>query len=79
VQGRVESSWKKDDAGFEFILRIPANASATVYLPGQSVERATESGRPIAHAEGVRFLRQEGPTLVLEVASGQYTFRVPQT
>jgi hypothetical protein len=77
VQGRVESSWKKDDAGFELTLRIPANASATVYLPGQSVERATESGRPIAHAEGVRFLRQEGPTLVLEVASGKYTLRVP--
>jgi hypothetical protein len=78
VRGRVESNWKKDGAGFELVLRIPANTSATVYLPGHSGEHVTESGRPISHAEGVRFLRQEGSTLVLEVASGQYTFRVPQ-
>jgi hypothetical protein len=78
VRGRVESNWKKDDVGFELTLRIPANASATVYLPGRSAEHVTESGRPISHAEGVRFLRQEGSNLVLEVASGQYTFRVPQ-
>jgi hypothetical protein len=78
VQGRVESNWKKDDASFELTLRIPANASATVYLPGHAGEHVTESGRPISHAEGVRFLRQEGSTLVLEVASGQYIFRVPQ-
>ena len=76
LQGRVESNWKKDAAGFELTLRIPANASATVYLPGHSSERVTESGRPISHSQGVRVLRQEGSTLVLEVASGQYTFRV---
>jgi hypothetical protein len=78
IQGRVESNWKKDDVGFELTLRIPANASATVYLPSHPVKHVTESGWPISHAEGVRFLRQEGSTLVLEVASGQYTFRVPQ-
>jgi hypothetical protein len=76
VQGRIESNWKKDDAGFELSLRIPANASARVYLPGHSAEFVTESGRPVSQAEGVRFLRQEGATLVLEVASGQYVFRV---
>jgi len=78
LQGRIESNWKKDDAGFELTLRIPANASATVYLPSPSAEHVTESGEPLAHSQGVRFLSQDGSTVILEVASGQYTFRVPR-
>ena len=78
MQGRVECNWKTDAAGFELSVRIPANASATAYLPARSAELVTESGRPVSQAEGVRFLRQEGSMMVLEVVSGQYTFRVAQ-
>jgi alpha-L-rhamnosidase len=76
VRGRVESSWKKDGAGFELTVRIPANATATVFLPARSREQVTESGRPVSEVQGVGYLRQEGAALVLEVASGEYTFRV---
>jgi hypothetical protein len=76
VRGRVESSWKKDDLGFELTVRIPANSSATVFLPAQSLEHVTENGQPVSQAEGVRYLRQEGSALVFEVASGQYTLKV---
>jgi hypothetical protein len=76
VRGRVESSWKKDSASFELTVRIPANATATVFLPARSREQVTESGRPVSEVQGVRYLRQEGAALVLEIASGQYTFRV---
>ncbi len=76
VRGRVESSWKKDDSGFELTVKIPANATATVFLPAHSLESVTESGKPISRAEGVRFLRAERSAQVFEVASGEYTFRV---
>ncbi|MGO8785972.1 MAG: glycoside hydrolase family 78 protein [Terriglobia bacterium] len=76
ARGRIESSWKRDGAGFELTVRIPANTSATVYLPGDSIERVTEGGNPVSQAEGVRYLRQEGSALVFEVASGQYDFQI---
>jgi len=76
VRGRVESNWKNGDAGFELSLLVPVNTSATVYLPAPSAERVTESGRPIPQVEGVRVLRQEVSAVVLEVASGSYSFRV---
>jgi alpha-L-rhamnosidase len=76
VRGRVESSWKKDGAGFELTVHIPVNATATVFLPARSREQVTESGRPVSEVQGVRYLRQEDAALVLEVASGQYTFCV---
>jgi hypothetical protein len=64
--------------GFELTVKIPPNATATVFLPGRSQQGVTENGRPVSGAEGVRFLRQEGSALVFEVASGQYDFRVPK-
>jgi hypothetical protein len=78
VRGRVESSWKIDDSGFELAIRIPANTTATVFVPGSSIKQVTESGRPLSETVGVRFLRQEGTTLVFEVVSGQYIFRLPK-
>ena len=76
ARGRVESSWKKDGTGFELTVRIPANTTATVFLPARSREQLTESGRPVSEVQGVRYLRQEDTSLVLEVAPGHYTFRV---
>jgi alpha-L-rhamnosidase len=34
----------------------------------------TESGKPVAKATGVKFLRQENDKLVYEVGSGTYKF-----
>jgi alpha-L-rhamnosidase len=75
VWGRVESDWKIDESGFELTVRIPANATAYVFVPGNSVEQIKEGGRPAEKAEGVRYKRREGEALVFEVESGQYTFR----
>ena len=74
--GRVGSSWRKDVSGFELTVKIPPNATATVFLPGRSRQGITENGRPVSGAEDVRHLRQEGSALLFEVASDQYDFRV---
>ena len=41
------------------IVTIPANTTATVYVPAQDVAGVTESGKLAAKAEGVKFLRME--------------------
>jgi hypothetical protein len=78
VRGRVESNWRIDESGIELMVRIPANTTATVFVPGRSLEQINESGRPVSEAQGVRLLRQEGTALVFEVGSGQYIFRSPR-
>jgi alpha-L-rhamnosidase len=35
----------------------------------------TESGRPVAEAEGVKFLRMENNAAVYEIGSGTYQFQ----
>jgi alpha-L-rhamnosidase len=53
---------------------VPANTTATVWVPTTTISSITESGRPVAQAEGVKFLRQEDGNAVFEVGSGKYTF-----
>jgi alpha-L-rhamnosidase len=43
-------------------------------VPTVNPEGITESGKPVANAEGVEFVRQDGDKVVFEVGSGRYKF-----
>ncbi|MCX6909285.1 MAG: hypothetical protein NTY01_14765 [Verrucomicrobia bacterium] len=47
-------------------VTIPANTTATVLVPAKNAAAITESGKPLAKAPGVKFLRMEGDRAVLE-------------
>lgn len=58
-------------------VAIPANTTATVYVPAQHSAGVTESGKPAAKAKGVKFLRMESRSAVFAVGSGSYSFTAP--
>jgi alpha-L-rhamnosidase len=72
--GRIVSNWKRSDAGLTMEVEIPPNTMATVFVPTKDVAAVTESGKPIAKAKGVKFLRMENGAAVYEVGSGRYVF-----
>ena len=74
VHGRIVSNWRRTADHFELETTIPANTTATVYVPATSVGQITESGKPLAKARGVRLLRMEQDRAVLAVESGAYRF-----
>jgi alpha-L-rhamnosidase len=76
IHGRIASAWKIEGGRFELDVAIPANTTATVYLPAREAGSITESGKALAQAQGVKFLRTEGDRAVLAVESGTYRFRV---
>jgi alpha-L-rhamnosidase len=53
---------------------IPADTTATVYIPAKSAKSVTESGRSASSAKGVRFLHIKQGTAVFEIGSGNYQF-----
>ncbi len=55
-------------------MSVPANTTATVYVPAGDAAGITESGTEAARAEGVKFLRMEDGRAVFEVESGVYRF-----
>jgi len=74
IRGRIESNWRLKGDTFELQIRIPANTSATVYLPAKDFDSVMEGGKPVKQSDYVKYLRNENGTVVLSVGSGQYRF-----
>ena len=76
VRGEVRSEWRFDGHRFVLDVTVPANTSATVYIPGTDPAAVREGGGPAASAEGVSFRGVEAGSCLYKVASGRYEFSV---
>lgn len=73
--GTIRSEWKKCDASFELKVSIPANTSATVYLPSTTSSTITEGGHSLTVQKIERLDLKNGKT-ILKIGSGNYHFIV---
>ncbi|WP_158944399.1 alpha-L-rhamnosidase [Granulicella sp. S190] len=70
VYGTVMTDWTTSlDGQLQLSLKVPANTTATVFLPATSISVAKEDGKPIS------IPYRNGP-LKLEIGSGAYNFSV---
>lgn len=76
VYGRIASRWEIQDGKLIYEATVPANTTATLFLPATSEEQVTESGKPAGEAEGITFLRLENGKAVYTLRSGKYRFEV---
>jgi hypothetical protein len=74
IRGKITSDWKRAGGKFTLSVTIPANTTATVFIPAASAESVTEGGKPAAQSGGVKFLRMENDRAVFEIESGAYMF-----
>ena len=74
IRGPIASDWQREGGKFTLKTTIPANTTATVYLPTRDPQSITESGQPLAQTTGAKFLRREDDQAVLQVGSGHYVF-----
>jgi alpha-L-rhamnosidase len=58
--GLISSEWHRDGDKFDWQIEIPANTTATVFVPAGKLGRVTESGKPVMSN--------------LELGSGKYHF-----
>jgi alpha-L-rhamnosidase len=77
IRGKIVSDWKVVDGEFRLSLTIPANTTATVYLPINDAAQVRESGQPAAQSRSLTFLRSESQRSVFDVGSGVYHFAGP--
>jgi alpha-L-rhamnosidase len=73
--GLITSDWVKKDGVFRWNITVPANATATVFVPATSAGGVNESGKPAAQAPGVQFVSMEQGRAVFRVGSGSYSFQ----
>jgi|GEM_PF-288156 Alpha-L-rhamnosidase N-terminal domain./Bacterial alpha-L-rhamnosidase. len=74
VYGKVNSSWKVDGHTLTYEATVPANTTATLYLPAASANVVTESGLPAVQAAGIHFIGYENGKAIYELESGNYRF-----
>ena len=77
IQGRIGSDWKIENKTFHWNITVPANTTATVYVPTKDAAAVTESGKPANKADGLKFLRMEKDRAVYQVSAGSYGFVSP--
>lgn len=68
VRGPVAVEWTKKQGTLQLNVTIPANSTATVYLPAASAKQAQSS-------PALKPLRFEKGAVVYEIGSGNYEFR----
>lgn len=74
IQGSIVSAWRKSDGLFTLHVEIPANSTATVFMPSGESNPVFESGRLASAAPGVHFLRRENHCSIFQIGSGVYDF-----
>lgn len=74
MHGLIKSDWKKNDKTFDWAISIPANTSATVYIPARSINDVLESGKELSKAEGMQVVKWENGSAIVQIGSGQYKF-----
>jgi alpha-L-rhamnosidase len=73
MYGRIDSSWKIADGKLIYHATVPANTTATLYLPAVSASNVLEGGKK-PDPGIVRFIRLERGKAVYELSSGDYSF-----
>uniref|UniRef100_Q01V09 alpha-L-rhamnosidase n=1 Tax=Solibacter usitatus (strain Ellin6076) TaxID=234267 RepID=Q01V09_SOLUE len=75
MYGPLASSWKREKGEFMLDVTVPANTTATVWVPAKDAASVTESGKKATDVKGVKFVRSENGSAIFEVSSGAYSFK----
>ena len=76
MSGAIACNWSSGNGGFLLNVVIPANTTATVYVPTTDASQVLESDGSASSATGVTFVGMSGGSAVYTVQSGSYSFAV---
>jgi len=72
--GRLSSSWKVEGDKLSLEVEVPANTTATVYVPSVELAKVREGGKPLPEVKEVEIAGTEPGYVVLKVGAGKYRF-----
>jgi len=75
IHGKITTKWSVEGRRVTIDMTIPANTTATVFIPAKDARTVTESGKLAGKTSGVKLLNFEKNNAVFAVESGIYHFR----
>ncbi|WP_462253405.1 family 78 glycoside hydrolase catalytic domain [Ferruginibacter sp.] len=74
--GTLSSGWKTEAGKIILDVEIPANTTATVYVPAANAEAITENGTALSSLKDITVTGKENDFVILKIGSGKYHFEV---
>lgn len=74
--GLISSSWQKQNNTFELNVEIPANTTATIFIPASNISSITENNIAIENRSDIKFFGFKNGKVKIKVGSGSYKFLV---
>jgi alpha-L-rhamnosidase len=72
--GKLSSGWKIQDQQLLLNAEIPANTTATIYIPVIAGGEVMENGQPLTASKDLQVVGREKEYMVVKVGSGKYAF-----
>jgi alpha-L-rhamnosidase len=70
--GKLSGGWKLEGDKINMDIEIPANTTATVFVPAANAEAITESGQPLSAVTDIKITGKEDEYVILNLGSGTY-------
>jgi len=74
IRGLISSSWTTNNTTNSYSVVIPANCTASFYIPSTNLAHITESGLPATNAVGVIYCLETNGSTLFHLGSGAYYF-----
>ncbi|HUZ57248.1 MAG TPA: family 78 glycoside hydrolase catalytic domain [Hanamia sp.] len=74
--GKVSNSWKIENGNLLMDVEIPANTTATVFVPAVNADAIKESSKVLSQVNDIKVKDTEDGYVVMELGSGIYHFVV---
>jgi alpha-L-rhamnosidase len=74
--GKLSNSWKIEGNKILMDVEIPANTTATVFLPAASAADVMENGESIASSKDIQLGETKDGYVIVNIGSGQYHFTI---
>ena len=76
MYGRITSEWQWEEDGWTYHTTIPANTTAKLFLKAEDPNNISSAGRKLKRLKHVKLISTAGGEVVLELVSGQYSFKL---
>lgn len=74
--GTISSGWKTIASTLSMDVEIPANTTATIYVPAANADAVTEGGATISSVKDIQVAGIENGYVMVKAGSGKYHFEV---
>ena len=74
--GKLHSGWKLENEKLILDVEVPANTTATVYIPATSAASVTENGLALTSSKDIQIIGNDKEYIQVAIGSGSYRFEV---